>query len=279
MTNKTENNIEVMKNTNLSEIGGESQYTRLMEIAITQNADLDKLEKLMDLQDRYESKQAKKEFSLSLAKFQALCPIVEKTKKGHNYMYASLPSIINQIKQHLSDCGLSYRFEQNHSQGGIIAVTCILTHAGGHSEKTMMESLADTTGSKNAIQSIGSASSYLMRYTLISSLGIATADHDDDGAKANDINIVDLLDLYKLIRDNFDSICGIKESIANEDYETAGAHWAEFDREQKKALWRAPTKGGIFTTEERDIMGGAEKKHFITAVTVGQVESERSVKL
>jgi hypothetical protein len=252
-----------------------SQYQKLMELAITQNADLDKLEKLMDLQDRYESKQAKKEFSLALAKFQSLCPIIEKTKKGHNYMYASLPSIVNQIKQSLFDCGLSYRFEQKHTDGGVIAVTCILTHASGHSESTMMESLADSTGSKNAIQSIGSASSYLMRYTLISSLGIATADHDDDGAKANDVNIADLLDLYKVVREQFDSITAIKEAIANEDYALAGGYWQDLSREDKKALWRAPTKGGIFTTDELKIMNVTERKYFISAVTCEQLENER----
>lgn len=254
---------------------GESQYTKLMELAISSNADLDKLEKLMDLQDRYESKQAKKSFTLALAKFQSICPVIEKTKKGHNYMYATLPSIINQIKQPLFDCGLSYRFEQKHQEGGVIAVTCVVSHIDGHSESTLMESMADSTGSKNAIQSIGSASSYLMRYTLISSLGIATADHDDDGLKANDINIVDLLELNKLVREQFDSISAIKEAIANEDFALAGGYWQDLTREDKKALWRAPTKGGIFTTEERNTMSGEQKQYFITATTAEQLESQQ----
>lgn len=39
----------------------------------------------------------------------------------------------------------------------------------------------DPSGSKNAIQAIGSAVSYLRRYTLLGVLGMATSDGDSDG--------------------------------------------------------------------------------------------------
>jgi hypothetical protein len=42
----------------------------------------------------------------------------------------------------------------------------------------------DTSGSKNPIQALGSAVSYLQRYTLLSLAGLATEDQDDDGATA-----------------------------------------------------------------------------------------------
>ena len=51
---------------------------------------------------------------------------------------------------------------------------------------------------------------------------------------------------------------GRGSGFLDEMYISAGAHivatakeaWAEVDNEIKKALWRAPTKGGIFTTKE-----------------------------
>lgn len=42
----------------------------------------------------------------------------------------------------------------------------------------------DTSGSKNAIQAIGSTVTYLQRYTLLSGCGLAAASTDDDGRGA-----------------------------------------------------------------------------------------------
>lgn len=156
-----------------------AQPMRLIELAITQGADVDKLERLMALQTQWEAKEARKSFLEAMANFQSKCPDIMKLKKGHNYLYAPLSDIVAQIRNILSASGLSYRFEQSHENG--IEVTCIVSHIGGHSEQTTMKAAPDTSGSKNAIQAVGSAVQYLMRYTLIGALGITTADHDMDG--------------------------------------------------------------------------------------------------
>lgn len=152
---------------------------KLLEIAVNANADIDKLEKLMNLQNIWEMKQAKREFYQALSSFQSQAPSIKKRKTGHNYKYAPLGDIIEQVKTFLHKAGLSYRFEQDHSNG--IQVTCCINHVGGHSELTTMSANVDTSGSKNGIQGIGSTVSYLQRYTLTSALGIVTADEDIDG--------------------------------------------------------------------------------------------------
>lgn len=157
----------------------QSQPMRLMELAITNNASVENLERLMALQERWEAGEAKKAFYAALSKFQMNCPRIEKRKQGHNYKYAPLGDIVAQIKSTLNECGLSFRFEQSHADG--IEVTCVLTHNAGHSERTTMSVQPDTSGSKNSIQAIGSAVTYGQRYTLIGALGITTADEDIDG--------------------------------------------------------------------------------------------------
>ena len=94
-------------------------------------------------------------------------------------MYAPLSDIAEQIRGTLKECGLTYRFEQDHQER--IKVTCVVTHVDGHSERTEMSGGADGSGSKNGIQAIGSTVTYLQRYTLIGALGITTADTDMDG--------------------------------------------------------------------------------------------------
>jgi len=59
-------------------------------------------------------------------------------------------------------------------------------------------------------------------------------------------------------RDNFDSIYFIKEYIKTGDVAGVAQIWLELSNEIKEALWVAPTKGGVFTTEERAFLKSDE---------------------
>ena len=223
--------------------------SKLMEIALNQNADVEKLEKLMAMQERWDANQARKQYFEALTEFQSNCPVIKKRKAGHNYMYAPLSDIVAQIKEPLKSCGLSFRFEQCHNNA--IEISCVVTHVSGHSERATMKSDADATGSKNMIQAAGSAVSYLQRYTLISALGITTADEDMDGRLGNEI---DWLLYMECIRDNFDEIAAIKEAVANKNFDSAYTDWRELPNDVQSTLWVATTKGGIFTPTERKVI-------------------------
>ncbi|MDX1453759.1 MAG: hypothetical protein R3183_14495 [Oleiphilaceae bacterium] len=56
------------------------------------------------------------------------------------------------------------------------------------------------------------------------------------------------------VRDNLESVLMIKCELAAENYSAAAEAWFELDNDTKQDLWVAPTKGGIFTTQEREIM-------------------------
>ena len=193
----------------------------LLQIAVEQNADIDKLEKLMNLQDRWKANQDRQEFFEAFTLFQSKVPALKKSKQGHNSKYAPLSDIAEQIKSTMFECGLSYRFEQKQYENGTIEITCIVSHVSGHCERNTMTSVADTSGSKNGIQAIGSTVSYLQRYTLIGALGIATADEDMDGrlamAGGNFISDTELAELEGLLssaaanRDKFMAHFKIKE--------------------------------------------------------------------
>ena len=152
----------------------------LLRIAVDSGADIDKLAKLMDLQERWEAGLARKAYYTALAQFQAAVPNVERLDKAHNSMYAKLDRIVGAIKGTLKDCGLTYRYEIDDT-GGAIAVTCVVTHVEGHSERTTMRAAPDTSGSKNAIQAAGSTVTYMQRYTLCGALGLVSVDEDSDG--------------------------------------------------------------------------------------------------
>ena len=163
----------------------------LMALAIEKGASLDYLEKLMDLQERWEKKEASKSFKNAMANFQAGKPeikktgVVDYTYNGARtfYMHAVLSEIQKQIDPVLSKQGLSYRWEQDESDGEI-KITCILSHADGHEEKTHITAPRDSSGGKNTVQSIGSTITYLQRYTLINITGLSASENIDAKDKA-----------------------------------------------------------------------------------------------
>ncbi len=158
----------------------------LIELAISNNADLDKLEKLLALQERYQANEARKAYHKAMAEFKANPPKIDKdrtvsykTNAGvTKYNHATLANVTEKINEALSKHGLSASWTTK--QNGAIVVTCKITHHLGHSEETSLSADADMTGSKNPIQAIGSTITYLERYTLLALTGLATYDQDDD---------------------------------------------------------------------------------------------------
>lgn len=163
----------------------------LLEMAVTKGVDTTQLKELMDLQDRWEKKQAHKDFLDALSNFQMIVPAIKKAKiakinsqKGSfSYKYADLGSIASSIKEALNKCGLSYRWEFEEINNKL-KCKCFVSHRGGHTEITTMEAGKDNSGAKNEIQQTGSTQTYLQRYTLIGALGLSTAEEDNDGKSA-----------------------------------------------------------------------------------------------
>ena len=157
----------------------------MLDRAVASGASVEVLEKLMGLQERFERNQARKAFDAAMAQAKANMPVIvkgqEKTGAGGTYKYEDLAGIARAIDPTLAAQGLSYRFRTESN--GAVKVTCIISHRNGHSEENSLSSSPDTSGSKNAIQAIGSTVTYLQRYTLKAALGLA-ASKDDDGSAA-----------------------------------------------------------------------------------------------
>lgn len=159
-------------------------------MAFSPDADLDKLERMLAMKERIDAQQAGIAFARALSSARAeMPPIVKdatvdfKTSKGHtHYRHETLAGIARQIDPILSKHGLSYRFRTEQGQGGV-RVTCIVQHSDGHSEETSLTGAPDQSGNKNGFQAVGSAVTYLQRYTLKAALGLS-AEVDDDAQGA-----------------------------------------------------------------------------------------------
>lgn len=178
----------------------------LLAMAIKEGADLDKLEKLMELQERYEANQARKAYVVAMTEFKANPPkILKQTEVSYDtsagqtsYKHASLDHVTEKINKALSQHGLFASWSQKQENEGI-TVTCKITHKEGHSEETSLTAGADTSGKKNPIQSLGSTITYLQRYTILALTGLAAKGMDtngklpeDDIEKANENQLADI---------------------------------------------------------------------------------------
>jgi len=188
----------------------QSSPAELLKLAVEGNADIEKLEKLMDLQERWQASEARKAFNAAMSGFQADAPDLQKTglvdfktSAGRTtYTHVKLPHIAKAIAETLRANGLSYRYTISDNEKGL-SVDCIVSHISGHSEHTSMSAPTDASGSKNAIQSRGSTVTYLQRYTLLAALGLVTADDDNDGRGNTEVVTKEQADMLE---------AGVKES-------------------------------------------------------------------
>lgn len=158
----------------------------LLRIAVEQGADIDKLERLMDLQDRHLAAQAKRAYDSAFAAFKAEGVKILKGRevadgplKGKSY--AELHDVVNAVTPALSKHGLSSFWKLTKDEPDWMEVTCYLRHVGGHEESVSMGGPPDTGGAKNAMQARASTKSYLERYTLKAITGLSEEGDDTDG--------------------------------------------------------------------------------------------------
>ena len=124
------------------------------------SVDIDKMERLLQMQERVLARASEAEFSTALAMMQPSLPSIEengaiKNREGQvQSTYPLWEDINDAIKPHLSKHGFALSFRVAEREGKTI-VTGVLSHKSGHRETTDVTLPADTSGSKNAVQPWG----------------------------------------------------------------------------------------------------------------------------
>lgn len=229
--------------------------------AIEQNVSVDTMERLLAMRDRIKAEQAREQYYTAMAAFQSECPQIKKGRevKGKDgkvrYSYANLEDIISQVSPLLKKHGLSFAIRSELKDGFIVA-TCETHHVGGHAGESSFPVPIEKDAFMNDAQKAGSANTYAKRIAFCNAFGIVTGDYDDD---AQSLGVaVSAQDIYRkakthvdAVYEHYESIRVIRESLAIGNLSQAAEAWEELSNEAKMKLWIAPTKGGIFSTEER----------------------------
>lgn len=169
---------------------GRPSITRILEMAMSQDVDANKLEKMMDMHFRWEKEEARKAYINAIQLFKADPPEITRSKdvsyknrdgSKTEYSHVELHKANKAISEKLRAVGITVTWKTASDPQGRTFCTCVLTHAMGHVEEVATISApADTSGGKNSIQAIGSTVTYLERYTLLAGLGLTPEGMDDD---------------------------------------------------------------------------------------------------
>tara|TARA_R110000796_G_scaffold70865_8_gene160855 strand:- start:1312 stop:1992 length:681 start_codon:yes stop_codon:yes gene_type:complete len=107
-------------------------------------------------------------------------------------------------------------------------------------------------GVDNQDKGPGKAISYAYKYGLLKVFALETG----DDAEKFDIDYI--TPLAAAIKEHKETIDFIQLSLASGNMSAASEAWSELSQDEKISIWVAPTKGGPFTTEERNTMKSSE---------------------
>lgn len=183
----TQTNLQVKESSAVAETSRVSESAAMIQVieraAMNPDVDIDKMERLLQMQERIHERQASMEFNAAMAMMQDEMPSIAERGKSHNGAYATFEDINDVAKPIMKRHGFAVSFRVNNIPGGI-EVTGVLMHKAGHREETTMTLPLDDSGKKSSVQQVGSSVSYGKRYVMSAMLNITTRGLDDDGESA-----------------------------------------------------------------------------------------------
>jgi hypothetical protein len=159
--------------------------TVIERLSSNPNVDIDKIQRLLEMQERWEVNRDKSALRHAVAEFKKNPPEIIKKRTAtinpsFSYSYADLENITSAIIGELAAHGVTHSWKMAEGEKGV-SVTCVLKYGMFEEDGVTLTAPPDTSGQKNAIQAKGSTISYLEKYTLLAATGMAAGMPDSDG--------------------------------------------------------------------------------------------------
>jgi hypothetical protein len=148
--------------------------------------DVDKMERLLQMQKDIMRMSAEQAFKAALARIQAKMPRVEKdgkiiVKGQVRSTYAKIENVDKYLRPLLAEEGFSVRFSTSESGSKTLLITMTVSHNGGHSESSTAPMPIDSSEFRSGDQNYRSTQSFGKRACICDFFNIITVDEDDDG--------------------------------------------------------------------------------------------------
>lgn len=153
--------------------------------------DVDKMERLMQMHERFVDRQASAAFNAAMVQAQKrIRPVVRMSFNTQtNSSYAKLEDIDKQISPIYTEEGFSLSFGTADSPlAGHLRVVCDVMHEQGHTKQYHMDLPLDSAGiagktNKTGVHAHGSTNSYARRYLTMNIFNVVMINEDNDGNK------------------------------------------------------------------------------------------------
>jgi ERF superfamily len=173
----------------------------LIQYAIDKDNELDagKLKELMDLADRWQAREAAREFGEKLAHFQAEVPQIEKTREvnkkdgGLIYRFANLEDVDREVKPVKERFGLATSGSIRTTPEGVTVEWTLQIGSHKETRSFMLPNVqpAGIVQNANATQNLGAWMTYLWRYTYCMALGVVVRGEDTDANLIREATLID----------------------------------------------------------------------------------------
>lgn len=182
--------------------------------AVNPAVDVDKMERLLAMQERVLAKNAQMAFNESMRAAQAEMPKIKRNKenKETHSRYADLEAVTDKAVPIYTNHGFSLSYGTDDCPiPGHMRMTCLCAHTGGHERNYQADVPLDMTGpkgnqNKTATHGFGSSMSYGRRYLICLIFNITLTNEDQDGNQASDLitekQVADLMALAEEVNAN-----------------------------------------------------------------------------
>ena len=234
--------IELADSTELTvqksgELAPQSEMNSLLQMAVDKDIDVEKLEKLIDLKDREDSRMCKKDFDFHFSEMQSEFNPVKKDKDGSKtdkgvvaFRYAPLENYQETNGGIISKHHFSYKWTEETLDNGMLRVRIHIS-GYGHTDDSTYNDVPpiDTNRLTTAVQAQGARKGYGRRITFADGFGMTVIGQDTDGEVLTFKDGIKYGE-YQLLFDTCATLDDLKEAYKYE-YEKLGA-----DMEGKKVL-------------------------------------------
>lgn len=153
------------------------------------NVDIDKMERLLEMQERVIARTAEAAFNVAMNAAQSeMRPIAANASNPQTKSrYATYDKLDRVLRPIYTSHGFSLSFDEGDSpKPEHVRVLCYVSHVGGHTRTYHRDMPADGKGAKGGdvmtkTHAAGAAGSYGARYLLKGIFNIAVGEDDDDG--------------------------------------------------------------------------------------------------
>lgn len=153
------------------------------------NVDIDKMERLITMQERIQARDAELAFNIALNAAQSeMRPIAANASNPQTKSrYATFDKLDRVLRPIYTEHGFSLSFDEGDSpKEEHVRVLCYVSHVGGHTRTYHRDMPADGKGAKGGdvmtkTHAAGAAGSYGARYLLKGIFNVAVGEEDEDG--------------------------------------------------------------------------------------------------